>query len=325
MSRPAKAGATDEVRPAPPTPLWRCVSSTPKAGGFTAAAASADRAMRAGRVPRMPRWLRQPRHGSRAWYCPFTLASGSDPRHESRVALLVPRGRRRAGVLLPRLPRRRLIPVRHLARRQRAVLEVDLADHAGRDGTALGEVRSDEELRVGRQIDATVVHRLAHELAVEVHRELAAVPRRRHLVPLAGFPLRDRRADAARDAVVVEELEAQEVDVLDHLEAAVAELDEGGVVVIAFVPAGLKPERHGAGPAGDLLDVGDFHLRIGRVLRGLAAVEGDVRAPRWHLGGGHGTGRLCRRALRRAELVHRAPTARRRRRGVSGVADDRRL
>src|SRR5205823_12764555 len=30
--------------------------------------------------------LRQPRHGSRAWYCPFTLASGSDPRHGSRVA-----------------------------------------------------------------------------------------------------------------------------------------------------------------------------------------------------------------------------------------------
>src|SRR2546428_5487196 len=53
MSRPAKAGATDEVRP---------------------------RAMRAGRVP----------HGSRAWYCPFTLASGSDPRHESRVALQPP-------------------------------------------------------------------------------------------------------------------------------------------------------------------------------------------------------------------------------------------
>src|SRR5436309_1926770 len=73
---------------APPTPLWRCLSSTPKAGGFTAAAASADRAMRAGRVPRIPRWLRQPRHGSRARYCPFTLASGSDPRHESRVGLL---------------------------------------------------------------------------------------------------------------------------------------------------------------------------------------------------------------------------------------------
>src|SRR5439155_20288001 len=32
--------------------------------------------------------LRQPRHGSRAWYCPFTLASGSDPRHETRVAFL---------------------------------------------------------------------------------------------------------------------------------------------------------------------------------------------------------------------------------------------
>src|SRR5205823_14890781 len=66
----------------------RGLSSTPKAGGFTAAAASADRAMRAGRVPHMPRWLRQPRHGSRAWNCPFTLASGSDPRHESRVAFL---------------------------------------------------------------------------------------------------------------------------------------------------------------------------------------------------------------------------------------------
>src|SRR5437762_12737331 len=126
MSRPAKAGATDEVRPV------RGLSSTPKAGGFTAAAASADRAMRAGRVPRMPRWLRQPRHGSRAWYWPFTLASGSVTRHESRVALLVPPGRRRAGVLLPALPRSRLIPVRHLARRQRAVLDVDLADTAGR-------------------------------------------------------------------------------------------------------------------------------------------------------------------------------------------------
>src|SRR5205814_4231178 len=141
ISRPAKpARQTRYARLADAS--VRGLSSTPKAGGFTAAAASADRAMRAGRVPRMPRWLRQPRHGSRAWYCPFTLASGSDPRHESRVALLVPRGRRRAGVLLPR---RRLIPVRHLARRQRAVLEVDLADHAGRNGTALGEVRSDEE------------------------------------------------------------------------------------------------------------------------------------------------------------------------------------
>src|SRR5205823_7794198 len=43
MSRPAKAGATDKGTPAPPTPLWRYLSSTPKAGGFTAAAASADR------------------------------------------------------------------------------------------------------------------------------------------------------------------------------------------------------------------------------------------------------------------------------------------
>src|SRR5204863_5589640 len=55
----------------------RGLSSTPKAGGFTAAAASADRAMRAGR----------------AWYYPLTLASGSDPRHESRVALLGPAAR----------------------------------------------------------------------------------------------------------------------------------------------------------------------------------------------------------------------------------------
>src|SRR5256884_464599 len=83
--RPARQ--TGPARPADASVRGR--SSTPKAGGFTAAAASADRAMRAGRVPRMPRWLRQPRHGSRAWYCPFTLASGSDPRHESRVALLV--------------------------------------------------------------------------------------------------------------------------------------------------------------------------------------------------------------------------------------------
>src|SRR5205814_9673114 len=80
----------------------RGLSSTPKAGGFTAAAASADRAMRAGRVPRMPRWLRQPRHGSRAWYCPFTLASASDPRHESRVALLA-----RSGIVGDPLPARR--------------------------------------------------------------------------------------------------------------------------------------------------------------------------------------------------------------------------
>src|SRR5947199_1496378 len=52
---------------------------------------------RAGRVPRMPRWLCQPRHGNRAWYCPFTLASGSDPRHGSRVALLEDDERRGPG------------------------------------------------------------------------------------------------------------------------------------------------------------------------------------------------------------------------------------
>src|SRR5205807_413247 len=121
MSRPAKAGATDEVRPAPPTPLWRCVSSTPKAGGFTAAAASADRGMRAGRVPRMPRWLRQPRHGSRPWYCPVTLASGSDPRHESRVALL--------GVFV------RAEPVAVERGRRRRLLAHALGRERGHDGT----------------------------------------------------------------------------------------------------------------------------------------------------------------------------------------------
>src|SRR5439155_1763905 len=43
------------------------------------------------RVLRMPRWLRQPRHAGRAWYYPLTLASGSDPRHESRVVFLASR------------------------------------------------------------------------------------------------------------------------------------------------------------------------------------------------------------------------------------------
>src|SRR5436305_3581227 len=60
----------------------------PRAPRVAAGESRRDRAMRAGRVPRMPRWLRQPRHAGRAWYYRFTLASGSDPRHESRVALL---------------------------------------------------------------------------------------------------------------------------------------------------------------------------------------------------------------------------------------------
>src|SRR5439155_18945367 len=60
----------------------------PRAPHVAAGESRRDRAMRAGRVPRMPRWLGRPRHASRAWYYRFTLASGSDPRHESRVALL---------------------------------------------------------------------------------------------------------------------------------------------------------------------------------------------------------------------------------------------
>src|SRR5204862_4337803 len=52
MSRPAKAGATDEVRP-----------------------------------PRRRLCARPVQHAE-GWLLSFTLASGSDPRHESRVALL---------------------------------------------------------------------------------------------------------------------------------------------------------------------------------------------------------------------------------------------
>src|SRR5204862_7207639 len=58
------------------------VKAANRAGGIPRTAEALSR------VPRMPRGLPQPRHAGGAWYCPFTLASGSDPRHESRVALL---------------------------------------------------------------------------------------------------------------------------------------------------------------------------------------------------------------------------------------------
>src|SRR5216117_3107048 len=63
---------------------WKLYTQRPRTGP----AACPERPRRYSRVPRMPRLLRQPRHAGGAWYCPFTLASGSDPRHESRVALL---------------------------------------------------------------------------------------------------------------------------------------------------------------------------------------------------------------------------------------------
>src|SRR5437763_15396010 len=44
--------------------------------------------------------LRQPRHGSRTWYCPFTLASGSDPRHTGKPKNATPLPRK-PGVTYP--------------------------------------------------------------------------------------------------------------------------------------------------------------------------------------------------------------------------------
>src|SRR2546428_9990457 len=80
----------------------------PRAPHVAAGESRRDRAMRAGRVPRMPRWLRQPRHAGRAWYYPFTLASGSDPRHESRVALLASEPLHERGLLVAHLARQPL-------------------------------------------------------------------------------------------------------------------------------------------------------------------------------------------------------------------------
>src|SRR5437763_9840879 len=80
--------------------------------------------------------LRQPRHGSRAWYCPFTLASGSDPRHESRVALL--------GVFV------RAEPVAVERGRRRRLLAHALGRERGHDGTRCRLVvggREDDERR----------------------------------------------------------------------------------------------------------------------------------------------------------------------------------
>src|SRR5207249_6824424 len=73
--------------PAPPTPLCEaCPARRRLAASPLRRHPPIERC--APGVYLVPRWLCQPRHGSRAWYCPFTLASASDPRHASRVALL---------------------------------------------------------------------------------------------------------------------------------------------------------------------------------------------------------------------------------------------
>src|SRR5947208_12343044 len=79
-----KAGATNEI---PTTPRGVCGDGRSVQRDPTATSRLQPEGIDLSRVPRMPRWLRQPRHPGRAWYYPFTLASGSDPRHESRVAL----------------------------------------------------------------------------------------------------------------------------------------------------------------------------------------------------------------------------------------------
>src|SRR5207253_3523337 len=130
-------------------------------------------------------------------------------------------------------------------------------------------------LRTRGEIDLPVVYRLAHQLPVYVQRILSAVPGRCHLMPLAFPPLGDRSAQAARVTAVVDELEAEEADVLDDLEPPVAQFHQRGVVLVALLPPRLQPERHGSRRARYLADVGDLDLCLGLVCR-VAAVEGDV-------------------------------------------------
>src|SRR5207253_4347594 len=130
-------------------------------------------------------------------------------------------------------------------------------------------------LRTRGEIDLPVVYRLAHQLPVYVQRILSAVPGRCHLMPLALPPLGDRSAHAARATGVVDELEAEEADVLDDLEPPVAQVHQRGVVLVALLPPRLQPERHGSRRARYLADVGDLDLCLGLVCR-VAAVERDV-------------------------------------------------
>src|SRR5204862_2715125 len=123
----------------------------------------------------------------------------------------------------------------------------------GRYRSVLGVRRADEQLRVRRHLHRPAgVLRLTHELAVDVERVRVAGPRRRDLMPLAVLPVRDGCADAALVAGVVGELEAEEVDVLDHLELAVANLEKVRVVLVTRLPARLEPERHRPAAGRDL-------------------------------------------------------------------------
>src|SRR3989442_2810486 len=124
---------------------WKPYTQRPRTGP----AACPERPRRYSRVPRMPRWLRQPRHAGGAWYCPFTLASGSDPRHESRVALLEVREPGAVALLAPANHGEEEVLQAARDRSRRAVADapvVELADrrHLGR--------RAGEE-RLVRQVD----------------------------------------------------------------------------------------------------------------------------------------------------------------------------
>src|SRR5438552_9661157 len=201
---------------------------------------------------------------------------------------------------------------RHLAGPERAVVHVDAPEGPVRDRTALGKIRADVELRTRGEIDPPVVDRLAHQLPVDVQRVLIAVPDRRHLMPLALPPLGDRSAHAARATGVVDELEAEEADVLDDLEPPVAQVHQRGVVLVALLPPRLQPERHGSRRARYLADVGDLDLCLGLVCR-VAAVERDV-GPRIAGARVRGPGRGAPRArLSRPRLAQarRAETTRR--------------
>src|SRR5437867_1123727 len=67
-------------------------SMPPRSRGLRTNPCASPNAGRApSRVLRRPPGLRQTRHAGRAWYYPLTLASGSDPRHESRVVFLASR------------------------------------------------------------------------------------------------------------------------------------------------------------------------------------------------------------------------------------------
>ena len=93
--------------------------------------------------------------------------------------------------------------------------------------------------------------------------------------------------------------------------------------MVPVLPPRLEPEGHGARLAGDLLDVRHLDLGVGRVARGLPAVEGDVGVRGRRVGGGgHGARRLSGRGLRPAGLVHGAGAAHS---PVPGLADHRGL